>query len=141
MRRTADQVYRLLERYGFSNLQYKMAQTGTYYVSGQRPDNGDPFSVRVSNHADAYATSTYSIDPYEGTYAGLLALLARAFGPKPRTPAAKKYYGVVVDGVVKAKFASSASAFRAARERGGRAVRIVPEGEGSTRAPGEFWYL
>jgi len=89
---TAERVAKVFRSYGVET-ETKIAQTGTYYVQGDIYDVEGVFfqtlKVRVSGHADAYATSDYSIDDVEGTYAGFVAWissLASSLGLKKQAP-------------------------------------------------------
>lgn len=44
---------------------YKQANTGTFYVELFSDSLNETVTVRVSDHADAYATADYNCDPYD----------------------------------------------------------------------------
>lgn len=61
------------------------AQTGSCYLTVSICDSGDleEVTIRVSDHADAYATSSYSADGTEGTDEGAREFLkARTAGKR-----------------------------------------------------------
>jgi hypothetical protein len=62
----------------------RRASTGTVYVTAEHPRTDARITVRVSDHADAYATADYSADGVEGTDAGARAALLALRGTTPR---------------------------------------------------------
>lgn len=72
-----------LQRYcSLSNLYTKchFAQTGTVYLTIESKEK--TIVVRISDHADAYGTSDYTIDDIEGTFNGAIEFIETCLNVK-----------------------------------------------------------
>ncbi len=72
----ADRFEKLARELG-CRVDARRANTGTIYVTVDYCRLDDAIIVRFADHADAYATASYSVDPAEGTARGARAFLLR----------------------------------------------------------------
>jgi hypothetical protein len=79
MKRWADQITKYAETADCSVVLH-IALTGSRYLTIDHARLSAPFVIRVSDHADAYATSAYSVDGVDGTVAGAKAFICKRIG-------------------------------------------------------------
>lgn len=79
--RVADRIEHLAKRWGLG-VDVHFASTGSRYLT-LTADDGTSVVVRISDHADAYGTSDFTIDPYESEIAAVRDWI-RQHGARPR---------------------------------------------------------
>jgi hypothetical protein len=81
LRRIAENIKTRAEKMGWDIDQEQIASTNTRYITLSR-DASFWITIRIGDHADAYATSDYTIDGVEGSYRGAIDFLKRAATPE-----------------------------------------------------------
>jgi hypothetical protein len=80
--RRAERLEDLAAEIGLSVRAWR-AQTGTIYLACEHPRCSRRATIRVADHADAYATADYSADGVEGDDAGARRALLALRGTPP----------------------------------------------------------
>ena len=84
----AEQVEKMFDRYS-CHYRLSIASTNSRYYSITAPD-GEQITVRVADHADAYCTATFTVDPAIDQYP-LVAEWVKAHGEKVAAVRNKAY--------------------------------------------------